>query len=214
MMPDPGWLLPALLLAKFALGYLAVLAAPGPNMLAIGSLAALRGFRGVLPVCCGIAAGVGCLGLVLHLGFGLLAGLEGLDGAARIAGAAILLVVALRVMRTPRPGLPAKAPHGAAPPRPVQGGFVIGFLTALTNPVTAAYFIAQFLGPLGAMEGAWVAAPLAAALALLFGLGVAHLFGRKALQRLAIANHRAVCLLSGAALAMLAALLLLPLLRA
>lgn len=52
--------MPAAALTKFALGYLAVLAEPGPNMLAIDALAALRGFRGVLPVCCGIAAGVGC----------------------------------------------------------------------------------------------------------------------------------------------------------
>jgi hypothetical protein len=38
--------MPAAALTKFALGYLAVLAAPGPNMLAIGTLAALRSFRG------------------------------------------------------------------------------------------------------------------------------------------------------------------------
>lgn len=213
-MPAPELLLSAALLGKFALGYLAVLAAPGPNMLAIGAMAALRGFRGVLPVCCGIAAGVGCLALVLHLGFGLLAGLQGLEAAARAAGGAMLLVVALRIMRSPRPSLPANAPPGAAAPMAMRGGFALGFLTALTNPVTAAYFIAQFLGPLGALKAAWAAAPLAAALALLFGLGVAHFFGSAALQRIAIAHHRAVCLLSGAALVVLAALLLLPLLRA
>ena len=213
LMPAADLMLPAVALAKFALGYLAVLAAPGPNMLAIGVLAALRGFRGVLPVCCGIAAGVGCLALLLHLGFGLLGDVQGLEAAARGVGGAMLLVVALRVLRTPRPCLPATAPHGAAAPMAVRGGFAFGFLTALTNPVTAAYFIAQFLGPLGAREAAWIAPPMAAALALLFGLGVARIFGSAAAQGIALAHHRAVCLLSGAALAALAVLLLLPLVR-
>ena len=213
-MPGPEALLPAAALTKFALGYLAVLAAPGPNMLAIGALAALRGFRGVMPVCCGIAAGAGCLALALHLGFGLLARLEGLDAVARAVGGAMLLLVSLRVIRAPRPCLSANAPQDAAPPTAVRGGFVLGFLTALTNPVTAAYFISQFLGPLGSAQAAWIAAPVAAALALLVGLGIARIFGSAAMRRIAIVHHRALCLLSGAALALLAALLLLPLLRA
>ena len=212
-MPGPEALLPAAVQTKLALGYLAVLAAPGPNMLAIGALAALRGFRGVLPVCCGIAAGVGCLALALYLGCGLLIQIEGLDAATRVAGGAMLLLVALRVIRAPCPCPPTNAPQGAAPAA-ARSGFVVGFLTALTNPVTAAYFIAQFLGPLGNAQAAWAAAPVAAALALLVGLGITRMFGSAAMRRIALVHHRAVCLLSGAALSVLAALLLLPLFRA
>jgi hypothetical protein len=36
----------ATLLLKFALGYFAILATPGPNMFTIGTMAALRGCRG------------------------------------------------------------------------------------------------------------------------------------------------------------------------
>jgi hypothetical protein len=126
----------------------------------------------------------------------------------------MLLLVALRVIRAPRPCLSANAPQGAPLPMAVRGGFVIGFLTARTNPVTAAYFIAQLLGPLGSAQAAWVAAPVAAALALLIGLGIARIFGSAALRRIALVHHRAACLLSGAAQSVLAALPLLPLFRA
>lgn len=212
-MPASDQGLATLLLAKFALGYLAVLAAPGPNMLAVGMLAALRGFRAVLPFCLGIATGAGSLALLLHLAFGSLVDTHGVEVAARAVGGAMLLVVALRVMRTPRPCLPAEAPSGTD--RHDGGGtaFAAGFLTALTNPVTAAYCMAQFLGPLGATRAAWLAAPMVAGLALAFGLGVARIFGSPAARRLALAHHRAACLGAGAALAGLAALILLPLVR-
>lgn len=206
-MPAAETVLAAGLLAKFALGYLAVLAAPGPNMLAVGTLAALRGFRGVLPFCCGIAAGAGTLALALCLGFGLLSGARGIEAAGRAIGGGMLLLVALRVMRTPCPALPGGGPAGS-------GGavsFWVGFATALTNPVTAAYCMSQFLGPLGATAAAWLAAPVVGVLALLFGLGVARIFGRPAARRIALAHHRTVCAASGAALAALALAILLPL---
>ncbi len=41
----------------FLLGYLVILVTPGPNMLVVGGVAALRGVRGALPICCGIAMG-------------------------------------------------------------------------------------------------------------------------------------------------------------
>lgn len=213
-MPGAEMMLPAAALAKFALGYLAVLVAPGPNMLAVGALAALRGFRGVLPFCCGIAAGAGSLALVLHLALGLLADTHGIEVAARAIGGVMLLVVALRVMHTPRPCLPADAPHRHGPPEQVLAAFGAGFFTALSNPVTAAYCMAQFLGPLGATDAAWLAAPVVAGMALVFGLGVARVFGSPPARHMALLHHRTVCLLSGAALAALAALILLPLVRA
>ncbi len=193
------------------LGYLAVLAAPGPNMLAVGSLAALRGFRGVAPFCLGVALGAGTLALALHLTFGALHDMQGLDYAARMIGGVLLLLVALRVMRTRRPAVTA----GTAPRlQRMEDDLValaMGFGTAATNPITGAYMLAQFLGPLGQSGVAPLAIPLAVAVALAFGLLVASVFARPAARRIALAHHRAVCVTSGMALASLAVLMLRPL---
>ncbi len=50
--------------APFALllDYAALPATPGPNMLAIGGVAAARGFARAVPVCPGLAAGAGAHG--------------------------------------------------------------------------------------------------------------------------------------------------------
>ena len=56
MIADPAAFSMALLM-KFALGYFAILATPGPNMFTIGTMAALRGFRAALPFCLGVALG-------------------------------------------------------------------------------------------------------------------------------------------------------------
>ncbi|RYI99613.1 MAG: hypothetical protein EON47_16260, partial [Acetobacteraceae bacterium] len=45
----------------FLLGYLVVLATPGPNLLVIGGVAAMRGMRGAVPLCLGVALGAGAL---------------------------------------------------------------------------------------------------------------------------------------------------------
>jgi len=84
---------------KFLVAYLAVLVMPGPNMLAIGGIAALRGFRAAIPFCFGIAAGAGTLaaslfsaGLVIPMNdFGQI--------IARIVSA--LLLLALRAASLP-----------------------------------------------------------------------------------------------------------------
>lgn len=91
-------------LAGFALGYLALIASPGPNMFAIGSIAALRGFRGVLPLCVGIAAGAGALALALALAFELVGTDRGWERAGREIGALLLLLLAMRIAVAPSPG--------------------------------------------------------------------------------------------------------------
>lgn len=201
------------LLGKFALGYLAVLAAPGPNMLAVGALAALRGFRGVLPFCLGIALGVAALGTALQLLFGLLADASGMEHAARAIGGVLLLAVALRVMSAPCPQVAAArgAREGVAGDDLL--GLLAGFCTAVTNPITAAYFAAQVLGPLADLPLRWASAPLAGVLAFAFGLLVAAVFARPQARRVVLRHHRAACVASGAALAGLAAVILLPLVR-
>ncbi len=96
------------------------------------------------------------------------AGLGG-GAAGRLLGAALLLWVEVSVAR--RPPLDARrlGRGGRA------AGFAAGFCTAATNPVSAAFFAAQFLGPLGAgADGgsAAVLAPLAIAAVVLAGLHV------------------------------------------
>jgi hypothetical protein len=49
----------------FLLAYLAILVTPGPNLLVIAGVAALRGLRGALPICLGIALGAGTLNAAL-----------------------------------------------------------------------------------------------------------------------------------------------------
>ena len=48
-------------LGAFLLGYLLIMVSPGPNMVAISTLAALEGPASALPMIAGIAFGVGVL---------------------------------------------------------------------------------------------------------------------------------------------------------
>jgi threonine/homoserine/homoserine lactone efflux protein len=82
----------------------------------------------------------------------------------------------------------------------------------VSNPVTAAYFLAQFVGPL-AEAGAGSAAVLLVLLqALAWTALVGIIFAQPAARRLALAHHRLVCTASGLALAVLAFAMLRPLL--
>jgi len=199
-------------LAKFALGYLAVLASPGPNMLAVATISALRGFRGVVPFVVGIAAGAGTLALVVWLAFAALPAIPGLEAAGRGIGACVLMLVALRVART------APVPEGPAlPSRPGEAeprtAFVAGFCTAVLNPVTAAYCAAQFVGPLAGTSAGALAPTLVLLQALLYGLLVATLFARPAARSFAIRHHRRLCTVSALVLVGLAVVLMTPLLQ-
>ena len=203
ILPVPG---AAELLARFALGYLAVIAAPGPNMLAIATLAALRGFRGVLPLCAGLAAGAGVLAASLLLALGTLSDTARLEEPGRVIGGALLLLIALRIARTPPPRLDAVTERRGAGVE----AFGVGFCTAACNPITAAYFAAQFLGPLaeaGVQDAVLLMVP---AQVLICGLAVAAVFAQPGARRAAATHHRAVCLVSGLLLAVLAAVLVAP----
>ncbi len=202
-----------LLLLNFAIGYLAVNAVPGPNMLAIGTQAALRGLRGVMPVCLGVASGAAALAAALHLAFGILEDLPTLERAGRAVGGMLLLVVAARALLAPRPAaLAATAGSGGLTPRASLLAFAAGFATGVSNPVTAAYFLAQFVGPL-AEAGAGSAAVLLVLLqALAWTALVGIIFAQPAARRLALAHHRLVCTASALALAALALAMLRPLL--
>jgi threonine/homoserine/homoserine lactone efflux protein len=199
------------LLLNFAFGYLALNAVPGPNMLAIGSRAALAGIRGVLPVCFGVAAGAGALAAGLHFAFDALT-LQGFERTGRMIGAALLLVIALQAALAPRPIAAAPEARIGAKARVSLLGFAAGFATAAGNPATAAYFLSQFLGPLAGAGTAGFAIGLVALQALAWSVLVAAVFAQPFARRIATQHHRAVCLASGTALALLGVAMLAPLL--
>lgn len=181
-------LLPASRLGDFLLGYLVVLATPGPNLLVIGSVAALRGLRGTLPLCLGVALGASALSAAIAATIGAGAGNTNWNNACRLVGAALLLWVAFSVARS-RPPDPAALQQRAA------GGIEFGaaFCTAATNPLTGAFLAAQFLGPLSTGQGLRLVVPLAVAgTALGFFLLVASLFARPSFRGTALAWHRPI----------------------
>jgi threonine/homoserine/homoserine lactone efflux protein len=203
--------LSSVLLLKFALGYFAILATPGPNMFTIGTMAALRGFRGALPYCLGIALGAGLVAGATSLLLGAFAGSHKLDMVGRVLAGTLLMVLAFRIIcaRAPRVSdrsLPSE-------PQLLNNwtvGLGTGFFIALTNPVTAAYCFAQFIGPLAQSNVAPWAILLVATQALLFGLLIAALFAHPFVRHVAFTYHRPVCALSGMVLMSLGLLMLLP----
>lgn len=187
-------------LAEFVGGYLVILATPGPNLLAIGGMAALRGLRGALPLCLGVALGAGALGATLLVAV-TIAPEDGWDRAGHLVGAVLLGWLAVSVARQ-------QPPEENAPVRAKADGmaaFGAGFFTALTNPLTAAFFAAQFLGPLRDDEATIAVVPIAAvSTALVFFLGVSSLLARPRFRAAALAWHRPIRLAAAVMLALMA----------
>ena len=76
--------------------------------------------------------------------------------------------------------------------------------------MTAAYFFAQFIGPLAQSDAApWVIL-LVATQALLFGLLIATLFAHPFMRNLAFTYHRPVSAISGLILHSLGLIMLIP----
>jgi threonine/homoserine/homoserine lactone efflux protein len=191
---------------RVLLGYAVVLAMPGPNALAVGAVAALRGFAGAVPLCLGVVCGVGTVA-ALCLALPSASPEPGHWGdAGRIAGAVLLLSVALRLFHRKTP----TAANGGG--RLV--GFLGGFCTAVSNPITAAFFASQFLGAIGAAPSGRAGGVLvvlgAAAAALTHGLAMAGLLARPGVRRAALAWHRPICLAGATALLLVAGLTLRP----
>jgi len=186
-------------LAEFVGSYFVILATPGPNILAIGGMAALRGLRGALPICLGVALGAGSLGATLLVAFTLASG-DGWMRAGHLASAALLGWLAVSVARQQPP---EEGDRGIK----VQGmaAFGAGFFTALTNPLTAAFFAAQFLGPLRDDEATTVVAPMiVASLVLVYSIGVAALLARPTFAAAARKWHRPIRLTAAAVLVLMA----------
>jgi threonine/homoserine/homoserine lactone efflux protein len=138
----------------------------------------------------GIACGAGALGATLLVAISIAPG-DGWDRAGRLLGAALLGWLAFSAVRQPTPGqcapVVAKGDGMAA--------FGAGFLTALTNPMTAAYFASQFL--VGEDAATIVLAPIVAtAMALLYFLMVAALLARPAFRKASLIWYRPVRLVA------------------
>jgi threonine/homoserine/homoserine lactone efflux protein len=203
------------LLLKFALGYFAILATPGPNMLTIGTMAALRGFRGALPFCLDISLGAGLVAGATSLLLEAFAGSYRLEMVGRVVAGTLLMALAFRIICARAPRLSNQSLFSE--PQTLNNwtiGLGTGFFIALTNPVTAAYCIAQFIGPLAQTNAEPWAILLVATQALLFGLLTAAVFAHPFMRHVAFTYHRPVCAIAGLVLHSLGLLVLLPLVLA
>ena len=203
-----------LVVGKFLLAYVAVLATPGPNMLAIGGIAALRGFRAAIPFCCGIALGAGILASSLFSAAVVISAHDVWQTMARVVGALLLLSIAGRVSTLKPPRNPTRGRTSSAklPFHLIE--FSAGFCTAAANPITIAYFAAEFVGPLSALNDALpVVITLTAipTLALAGGLITATILARPMARKTALLWHRPICAAVAMALVVLAASVIRPL---
>ena len=138
------------LLAAFLLASLVLAATPGPGVLYIVTRTLAQGRRAGLASVMGVAAGN--LGNAIGASVGL-AALFAVSSLAftvvKFAGAAYLIWLGLKALRTPPTGTtPESGAITAAPP--AARIFRDGFLVALLNPKTALFFAAflpQFMVP-------------------------------------------------------------------
>jgi threonine/homoserine/homoserine lactone efflux protein len=83
--------------------------------------------------------------------------------------------------------------------------FGAGFFTAAANPLTAAFFAAQLVGPLAHAKSALAFTPAAVfATALMFFLGVAAVLGRPSFRAAALVWHRPIRLFASGTLLLMA----------
>jgi threonine/homoserine/homoserine lactone efflux protein len=195
-------------MVAFTLGYVLVLLTPGPNFIILAGVALMRGFRGSIPICFGVALGSVLLAAVAALAADAVPAGGPWDAIGRGLGGLLLLYVAWRLLSA---GLPS--PTAA----PVRGDFALGFGTALFNPITGAYFAGHFLtmqGEHGLADDAFVLA-LAGAIALLRSLIIVAVCARLAFHagglRIGVRfTHAAGALFGAAAIWLLASAALGP----
>ena len=157
--------------------------------------------RGAFPLCLGIALGAGALSAALLVVAGLGDDAAPWRSGGGLIGAALLGWVAVSVARQRPPGEEARPPRRAG-----LAAFGAGFCTAATNPLTAAFFAAQFLGPPTGDAAVLALVPVcAAATALAFFLGAAALLAHPACRAAVVAWHGPIRAAACAALAVVAA---------
>jgi threonine/homoserine/homoserine lactone efflux protein len=121
------------LLIVFAIGYAGILLAPGPSLLMTASLVGLHGRAVALPLCIGLA--LGAMSLVTLCLFGSHAAVvltHGDDHVRRVVAAATLAATGVSILRL---GAPSATQSRRGPI------LALGYVAALTNPVTGSYFL-------------------------------------------------------------------------
>jgi threonine/homoserine/homoserine lactone efflux protein len=185
-------------MTTFALGYAAILVVPGPNVLAVGALAALRGARAAFPMAIGAALGAMVLAAIAGA---VIQVISAQQESVKIVGAGLLVLVAWRIVR-----LGPDAHLSQREPRASSVEFASGFCTALTNPITAAYFAGTFAG--SSVDSIHATGAVVASVPIIsaaFYIGTLMLFSSPAIRRIAIAWHATIRLGTALLLTLLAA---------
>jgi threonine/homoserine/homoserine lactone efflux protein len=137
-------------LPAFVLAVLLISASPGPAMALIFRRAALRGLRGAVPTVLGLEFGLYVWALFAGVGFAaLVAASEIAYLVLRVVGAAVLLVLGFRALRTAwRDGGPAAEVVAEAPSARGRlrwwATFGEGVVVQLANPKAAVFMIAFY----------------------------------------------------------------------
>ncbi|MGY1616504.1 LysE family translocator [Geodermatophilus sp. SYSU D00691] len=137
-------------LPAFVLAVLLISASPGPAMALIFRRAALRGLRGAVPTVLGLEAGLYVWALFAGAGFAtLVAASEVAFLVLRVVGAAVLLYLGVKALRTAWRERRGDGAAAAAPAEPVSrgrwwGAFAEGVVVQLANPKAAVFMIAFY----------------------------------------------------------------------
>lgn len=183
---------------QFLAAYTVIMITPGPIGLATGSLASLHGFGRTIPLVAGIGAGTAVLAVLVAFGAVHLSGSLSVP-AVKIAGAAVLGWMALRIARTAPPAI-GEAPRQA-------GLFAGGFLISILSPETATFFAVAFMGLMLPIRTSNEMLTVAAIVAIIdigwYGF-LAVALSRPLVRAAAVRHHRVICRAAGIVLAMLA----------
>ncbi|MER8634662.1 LysE family transporter [Mesorhizobium sp. M0968] len=183
---------------QFLAAYTVIMITPGPIGLATGSLASLHGFGRTIPLVAGIGAGTAVLAVLVAFGAVHLSGSLSVP-AVKIAGAAVLGWMALRIARTAPPAI-GEAPRQA-------GLFAGGFLISILSPETATFFAVAFMGlmlPIRTSNEMLMVAAIVAIIDIGWYGFLAVALSRPLVRAAAVRHHRAICRAAGIVLAMLA----------
>jgi len=191
--------LPAL--ATLAAMHLLMAMLPGPNTVVVSWLSATGSRAAGLQATAGVVAG-SLVWVVLSLfGVGALLLETGwLYRLLRLLGAAYLLWIGVRLLRSGWRGGAAVDPLAAAPKLGGQKPFAAGLLTTLSNPKSAVFWTSAFLVAAPAHAPGWVYAAIVAIIAAqsaLWYAAVALLFSTGAVRRRYLRLSRWLDLVAG-----------------
>ncbi|GHD05210.1 LysE family translocator [Tianweitania populi] len=125
-------------LLGYAAAYAAMLVTPGPSFAVVSQTSLSASRREATTVAIGLACGASLLILLILRGTTSLRVSQALGSIGPFIGTALLLLIGLRTVRR---ALLAEAANGLPTRQARQGNhFTIGLLTALTNPISFAFF--------------------------------------------------------------------------